>query len=485
MKSAIHPSFKFSFVLLILIIVVPSLRAQVNEQDSLVLISLYNETDGMNWTNQTNWLVGPVSSWQGISVQDGRVTEVRLANNQLKGAIPGEIGNLAGLKVLNIALNQLTGVIPETFGNLTSLEELTLSKNELNGQVPPELGLLSSLKKLILFDNQLTGPLPDLSFLQNLKELVMGRNDFSGPFPEWILDMPNLTFVGFRSAGITGNLPSNLLQALPNLDHLRMDNNLLEGDISVWYHGATPMTTLDIYNNRFYGVMQDSVVDVDISTFSIGRNLIEGVPDFSGATEMKSYFGIDQNRIGFHELEKALNVSTFSPFSLLLSPQNSLLDEETIFIKEGESVTISSGSMSEQDAYQWFKDGAEIPGATGRVYVVESYVAGDAGIYHCEITNPQFEFALERSSVILQTDGTTSISGLSEFNVAVFPNPVANKLVIETDGFQGVSILDLNGRQLMKSHRSVLDVSMLAGGSYVLLIDTGNGMAIRQIAKFQ
>jgi hypothetical protein len=458
---------------------------QVSEQDSLALVALYNVTDGDHWTDNANWLNGPISSWYGITIQNNQVTEIELQNNFLTGIIPDEIGSLTELKALKLALNNLMGPIPGSIGDLALLEELSLSKNELTGLVPEEIGLLTSLQKLVLFENQLIGPLPDLSALQDLQELVLGKNDFSGPFPEWILDMPNLTFVGFRSAGITGNLPSNLLQALPNLDHLRMDNNLLEGDISVWYHGATPMTTLDIYNNRFYGVMQDSVVDVDISTFSIGRNLIEGVPDFSGATEMKSYFGIDQNRIGFHELEKALNVSTFSPFSLLLSPQNSLLDEETIFIKEGESVTISSGSMSEQDAYQWFKDGAEIPGATGRVYVVESYVAGDAGIYHCEITNPQFEFALERSSVILQTDGTTSISGLSEFNVAVFPNPVANKLVIETDGFQGVSILDLNGRQLMKSHRSVLDVSMLAGGSYVLLIDTGNGMAIRQITKFQ
>ena len=60
------------------------------EQDSLALVALYNATNGPNWTNNENWLTGPVSSWFGVDVNIGnnRVIRLDLRNNQLSGAIP-------------------------------------------------------------------------------------------------------------------------------------------------------------------------------------------------------------------------------------------------------------------------------------------------------------------------------------------------------------------------------------------------------------
>jgi hypothetical protein len=38
--------------------------AQVNVQDSLALVALYNSTDGPHWKNHTNWLTAqPVKNW--------------------------------------------------------------------------------------------------------------------------------------------------------------------------------------------------------------------------------------------------------------------------------------------------------------------------------------------------------------------------------------------------------------------------------------
>ncbi|MEN8194565.1 MAG: hypothetical protein ABFS12_17225, partial [Bacteroidota bacterium] len=48
-------------------------QAQVLEQDSLALVALYDSTDGNNWTNNENWLTGPVSTWYGIKVLENRV----------------------------------------------------------------------------------------------------------------------------------------------------------------------------------------------------------------------------------------------------------------------------------------------------------------------------------------------------------------------------------------------------------------------------
>src|SRR6476620_2844056 len=72
----------------------------VNVQDSLVLVDLYNSTDGLNWRNHTNWLTGPLKTWYGITVADTSVTEIDLVDNKLSGNIPSELGRLIKLKIL-------------------------------------------------------------------------------------------------------------------------------------------------------------------------------------------------------------------------------------------------------------------------------------------------------------------------------------------------------------------------------------------------
>ena len=43
--------------------------AQVDVQDSLALVDLYNSTDGPHWLHHDNWLTTqPVQTWYGISI---------------------------------------------------------------------------------------------------------------------------------------------------------------------------------------------------------------------------------------------------------------------------------------------------------------------------------------------------------------------------------------------------------------------------------
>lgn len=95
-------------------------------QDSLALVALYNATNGPNWANKTNWLTGPVSTWQSITVTAGRVTQINLASNGLSGTLPAELGNLTNLISLYLNTNQLTGSIPAELGQLASLQQLYL-----------------------------------------------------------------------------------------------------------------------------------------------------------------------------------------------------------------------------------------------------------------------------------------------------------------------------------------------------------------------
>ena len=114
---------------------------QINEQDSLALVDLYNSTNGAGWINHTNWLtIEPLSTWYGVmSVQNGRVKIVELRNNKLVGSIPSSLGNLSALSLLRLSSNQLSGNIPSSLGNFLAPYTLDLSYNQLSGEIPSSI----------------------------------------------------------------------------------------------------------------------------------------------------------------------------------------------------------------------------------------------------------------------------------------------------------------------------------------------------------
>src|SRR5688572_15290694 len=102
----------------------------VNVQDSIALVDLYDSTNGENWSTKDGWKQGPVNTWYGVVVTDGRITQLYLAENNLNGSIPPSFGNLTSMERLTLYNNQLSS-LPETFGNLVNLTWLDLNGNQL------------------------------------------------------------------------------------------------------------------------------------------------------------------------------------------------------------------------------------------------------------------------------------------------------------------------------------------------------------------
>ena len=104
-------------------------RCPMNPRDRAALVEFYNATDGRNWRCNTNWNSGvPLDHWFGVFTDNGCVTQLVLQDNQLSGAIPESLGNLAGLTELCLGDNRLSGAIP-ALSSLTQLKRLSLHTN--------------------------------------------------------------------------------------------------------------------------------------------------------------------------------------------------------------------------------------------------------------------------------------------------------------------------------------------------------------------
>jgi len=196
------------------------------------LITLYNATDGANWTFNGGWNSSePVADWYGITVENiigqDHVIYIGLELNELSGHIPVEIGNFTYLKKLFLGANQLSNEIPASIGNLSNLEELYLEGCQLSGSIPNEIGNLSNLLDLTFAGNQLTGSVPvEIGNLSNLWALDLRNNLLSGNFPSEIENLVNLQGIAINNNNFSGELDlsnlNNLYVLLANSNNFTM-----------------------------------------------------------------------------------------------------------------------------------------------------------------------------------------------------------------------------------------------------------------------
>ncbi len=103
----------------------------ISTTDSLGLVSMYNNTNGSDWSNNSNWLEANVTEWYGIETFSDRVIGINLSGNNLVGSIPSEFSQLTLLSELNVTFNYLTE-ISEDLANLENLTKLYINHNNLD-----------------------------------------------------------------------------------------------------------------------------------------------------------------------------------------------------------------------------------------------------------------------------------------------------------------------------------------------------------------
>lgn len=99
------------------------------EKDDIreMLIKLYNDTDGDNWTNNENWCSDkPIEEWYGIEVRSDQKIAITLDDNSLTGSI--DMANCSFLYSLSCNYNSLKSI---DVSGCTNLDELCCYRNQL------------------------------------------------------------------------------------------------------------------------------------------------------------------------------------------------------------------------------------------------------------------------------------------------------------------------------------------------------------------
>lgn len=173
--------------------------------DSTSLRRLWLSLDGPNWQYPVGtpsgqmWFKEPSASsyWQGVTVANGSVTSLDLANYMVpaSGIVQyAKMKPLAQLTDLQIKYNTKVKYFQadSIIAYLSGLTSLNFSSNNAQGVLPGKLfSSMSKLTSLNLSNNRLTDTLPynAIGNSVNLIELRLGGNEFVGVFDAYAINM--------------------------------------------------------------------------------------------------------------------------------------------------------------------------------------------------------------------------------------------------------------------------------------------------------
>ena len=235
----------------------------------------------LNWDTDT-----AMADWEGVTMSDGRVSEVWLKDEGLDGSVSAALGRLDMLTVLNLHTNMLTGSIPDLSG-ASMLEELYLANNMLDGEIPASLNDSTNLTNLWLWGNQLTGGIPDLSGLTNLDKLKLANNDLTGNINAMYLPQ-NVSWLIIDRNGFSGSIPD--LSGLTSLKLLWLHTNELTGEIPNGTMLPASLDDLNLRDNMLTGAIPDLSALDNLTRLRLHNNSLSGaVPGSLGGLDSLKY----------------------------------------------------------------------------------------------------------------------------------------------------------------------------------------------------
>ncbi|RYR16203.1 hypothetical protein Ahy_B04g073198 [Arachis hypogaea] len=259
-----------------------------NLVDSVSISSPANFSTSLSFVDVSNNSLRDASlMFPWLMNSTGRLEELNLANNELKGQIPVSLfhscnlveldlskNNLIGdfheyirefsrcahkpLKFLDMGWNEITGMVPDlSHSQLQSLHVLRLDNNRLSGTIHEGIGQLSNLTHLNLGNNFLTGLITEAHFSRlstlytldlshnalafnvsvdwippfNLINIYLARCKLGPDFPTWLHTQTMIDYLDISCAGISSTVPNWFWEPLPQMMYLNISHNRFRGKI--------------------------------------------------------------------------------------------------------------------------------------------------------------------------------------------------------------------------------------------------------------
>ncbi|KAK9162065.1 hypothetical protein Syun_002967 [Stephania yunnanensis] len=229
-----------------------------------------------------------------------QLTDLEVGHSGFFGPLPHSLGNLEQLSKFTVGNCGFSGPLPDSFGNLGKLAVLDLSGNNFEGEIPLSFSKLSRLEKLDMSFNGFVGPLPSLkSSCMTIARIHLSFNEFSGPIPS-----------------------SYANNSLPNLTHLVLSKNQLNGTIPPSLFTLPSLQEMYLDRNKFIGILDDEAFPNSISSplkrLDLSYNLFEGnIPKFiSKFTSLEYLFLISNNFHGTVDLRMFASIKNLSTIDL-------------------------------------------------------------------------------------------------------------------------------------------------------------------------
>ncbi|CAO2178324.1 unnamed protein product [Urochloa humidicola] len=230
----------------------------------------------------------------------GRVANLTLTNAAVAGPFPDAVGNLSGLRYLDVTNNSITGAFPTALYRCASLQYLSLSTNRFGGVLPVDIGtgLAASLTTLVLDTNQFNGTIPaSFSGLRNIQLLGLNGNRFTGTIPAELGHLTNLQELYLADNPFdAGQLPASF-KNLASLVSLWASNSSLVGEFPSFVWSLEKLQLLFLYTNNITGdLVTDGFAATSLTKIDLSQNKISGViPEVFGGLQNLIILNLFQN----------------------------------------------------------------------------------------------------------------------------------------------------------------------------------------------
>ncbi|MGB3468372.1 MAG: LamG-like jellyroll fold domain-containing protein [Cyclobacteriaceae bacterium] len=390
--------------------------------DSIALVALYNALDGVNWTNNTNWLQPGqrIETWAGVTLTEGRVTVLDLQGNNASGSVPTFTGEqLTELRTLllndnNISeLSDLTG-LSQLIDLQVQNNELIFSSLEANVGIPgfiysPQQNVFEPVSNLVQEGTDITIErglesennvyswlkngtvmtgetgtsitLTDISFADEGEYVVRITNPL----------LPDLTLETEPYTLIVSSLERDQI-ALRNL-YTQMSGSSWEGvndwvnlPVTEWSNiviAGNRVTELDLSNVGLAGPLSADILQVlNLSSINIGNNDVDSLPDLTSLVNL-TLLDVSNNQLDFDDLIPNKDI----PGLIIGTQRLKEADQPAIYIASQTDYTLTVETGGDGNEYQWFLNGVAIAGAEASSYEITAIGRPDMGTYSVEVSN--------------------------------------------------------------------------------------------------